>query len=837
MENELAEQIIATATAWDGAAICGVRLPARAGQKFKVPWREDRRPSASIMTDGRRILDWSTGESEDAAGLVGRVMGVAFPMAVNLLGVRLGMGEPFPDGPGMGRSRLILPGLADYAEPAELEPSPAVAESAGIANFSKVSDAAADKYLRNVCEHLAGDVELATEIATWRGLPVALVQRLAREGRLGSCGRNVWLPCKQEGGLWVRAQVRKIGPREAGCEYFWPKESNHKPGLWTAAEGGGRVVVAEGWGDAAAGLAMLEGEPVTVVATLGTGARKLEGLIAESAMLLRQHDKGDANQRWARSIRALWPSISVKSLLPPFGVKDWNDMLKGHGLEGARRLLVAGMTVPDDEAVAMTPDMAGRRFQALNESMASEVFIDLVAGDLLHDDTLTNEGDWYAWKGTHWQRGALKAAMERAKEVQEVLRREAQGAPRQRPLRRDGQPDERHRTANELMEGFASRMGESRGIKNFMGLASSDPRVAARFAEVSYDPFLLPCLNGVFDLGLRGGFREARRDDMITRRIGVAFDEDASCPVWLRTLDSIFEGDREKTAFVQRWFGYCLTGCIQEQKLLFLYGTGANGKSTICEMLVALLGELGISVPQETVVLNKLGKDVPDYEMIRLRGVRVALAPEIDKDAKLNEARVKSLTGGDTMRGRAHYAMSLEFLPTHKLIFYGNHKPLVRGGDDGIWRRFIMMHLRMKFEGKAKDMVLKSKLMAELSGILNWAIAGCWDWQRKGLAVPQSLLDEVIDYRENSDQLGSFLAENVQPMVGMVIMLKDLREKVITWARDAGESWVAENMSTQRLRRELEDRGWKVGKGGKTKMPFINAMWRDEDEVLEEGKS
>ena len=105
---------------------------------------------------------------------------------------------------------------------------------------------------------------------------------------------------------------------------------------------------------------------------------------------------------------------------------------------------------------------------------------------------------------------------------------------------------------------------------------------------------------------------------------------------------------------------------------------------------------------------------------------------------------------------------------------------LVRGGDDGIWRRFIMMHLRMKFEGKAKDMVLKSKLMAELSGILNWAIAGCWDWQRKGLAVPQSLLDEVIDYRENSDQLGSFLAENVQPMVGMVIMLKDLREKVIT---------------------------------------------------------
>ena len=834
MENELVERIKAAATAHDGAAICGIRLPARPGEKFLVPWREDRKPSASLTMDLQRVLDWSTGESEDAAGLIGRILGASFPMAMNLLGVRLGMGEPFPDAPEMGRSKLILPGFSDFAEPAEPEPMPA--ESKGIANFGTTPDQAAHNWLVDVCTHLANDLETAVAVAEWRGLPVELVQRLAREQRLGSCGARVWMPCKTVNGLMVRAQVRKIGPREAGCEYFWPKESPHKPELWLACENGGRVVVGEGWGDAAAALALLNGQPVTIAATLGTATRRLEVLAAEAALILRQNDRTDANERWARSIRALWPSISVKSLMPPAGVKDWNDVLKIHGLAVAGQLLNAALTVPDDEEVTSSPEMAQRRFQDLNESLASEVFIELVGGDILHDDTLTVAGDWFAWKGTHWQAGAFKTAQERAKEVQELLKREAQGVRGSRSLKKNGEEDKRKKTPNELFLAFAAGCGQSRVLKNFMGLAASDPRMAARFAEVDYPPYMLPCLNGVFDLSLRGdGFREARRNDMITRRVGAAFDEDAACPVWLRTLESIFEGDREKIAFMQRWFGYSLTGRIQEQKLLFLYGTGSNGKSTICEILVALLGELAISVPQEAVVINKQGKDMPDHEGIRLRGVRVALAPEIDKDAKLNEAKVKSLTGGDTMRGRAHYAMSLEFLPTHKLIFFGNHKPLVRGGDDGIWRRFIMAHLRVKFEGKLKDQTLKDKLMAELSGILNWAIAGCWEWQRVGLAVPQSLQDEVMEYRENSDQFGEFIAENVQPMTGMKIPLKNLREKAITWARDMGESWMAENMSTQRLRRELEDRGWKVDKDRKG-LQFISAMWRDGDELVEDGK-
>ena len=269
---------------------------------------------------------------------------------------------------------------------------------------------------------------------------------------------------------------------------------------------------------------------------------------------------------------------------------------------------------------------------------------------------------------------------------------------------------------------------------------------------------------------------------------------------------------------------------MHEQKLLFLYGTGANGKSTMSEILKELLGELGVMVPQTMVVLDSKGGDAPDYEVIRLRGARMALAPEIDKNAKLNEARVKSLTGGDTLRGREHYEMSLEFHPTHKLMFYGNHKPLVHGVDDGVWRRFIFLHLRRKFEGKAKDPALKEKLIAELAGILNWAIAGCWEWQRIGLAIPESVAAELGEYREASDAFASFLEVTVvKNDGGMALRLGDMRKKLQAWAQSDGERWMAD-WSVRRLKREMEDRGWKIEEDRKGS-PFVRGMWLNEEQA------
>lgn len=839
-DSPIVEQIKALATVHDAAAVCGFSLPRRGG-KIKVPWRSDNKPSASVTADGKRIVDWSQDErGQDALGVIGLVKDVSFPVACNLLGCHLGLGEPFPDASGWGSSRLIFSGGAsDYEEPPEPAVEPVI-ESAGIANFTTVADKAADAWLRSLCEHLANCLELAVMIAEWRGLPVQVIVALAKAFRLGSDGKSVWMPCKTYEGLLVRAQVRKIGPRSSDpdCEYFWPRERDfrHKPEPWKACENGQRVIVAEGWGDAAAVLAVTGGKDETIIATLGTGVRKLEGIVAGEAYLLRQHDRGDANARWARSIRALWPTISVKSLIPPSGVKDWADVVKQYGVEGARPLLESARRVDDDPVPAESPEMAGRKYQNLNDSLAGEVFIEVCGGNFLHDDTLSRDGEWYKWEKTHWRAGAGKMAVEMAKRVQDTIREEAlREARRHRNGNNGGDGGRRaQRSTSEIMLAFAHNCGNSRSIANMMKLASSEPAMSANFAHVRTDPFLLPCQNGVFDL--RGdGFRDARREDMITRRIDVSFDEEAACPLWLHTLDAIFEGDSERIGFLQRWFGYVLTGCTHEQKLLFLYGAGSNGKSTICEILKAMMGELGVSVPQMMIIADKSGNDVPGHEMIRLRGSRLALAPEIDKNAKLAEARVKTLTGGDTMRGRDHYEKSVDFTASHKLVFFGNHKPSVHGGDDGIWRRFILLHLRRKFEGAAKDLRLKDKLMMELPGILNWSIAGCFEWQMMGLRVPASVDAELIDYRESNDWLGTFMAENVQSIVGFTIKLKDLREKIISWAKETGETWIAESISIQRLRRELEDKGWKVERD-RNRMPFIQGMWSGEksNELLED---
>lgn len=153
---------------------------------------------------------------------------------------------------------------------------------------------------------------------------------------------------------------------------------------------------------------------------------------------------------------------------------------------------------------------------------------------------------------------------------------------------------------------------------------------------------------------------------------------------------------------------------------------------------------------------------LPHLELANLCGRRFALGEENAESGKLNEALLKSITGGDRQKGRFHYGNYVEYFPTYKIALVGNHKPRIDGTDDGIWRRFLLIDWPVQIPIERRDPMLKDKLAAEMPGILNWCVAGARAWLADGLNPPESCKAATAAFRQGSDKLAEFLAEHVE---------------------------------------------------------------------------
>jgi len=191
-------------------------------------------------------------------------------------------------------------------------------------------------------------------------------------------------------------------------------------------------------------------------------------------------------------------------------------------------------------------------------------------------------------------------------------------------------------------------------------------------------------------------------------------------------------GDQELVAYLQRLMGYMLTGDTSEQRLFFLYGTGANGKSTLLNVCKALLGPgLCRQTPAETIMARQ-NRSGATPELACLHGIRAAMTTEVDEGSMVSESLVKQMTGGDPIPARHLYGKPFEFLPWFKLFVAGNHLAHIRGSDEGIWRRVDLIPFEVTIPADQRDPYLAESLRSELSGILNWALAGCRFWLSLG---------------------------------------------------------------------------------------------------------
>jgi putative DNA primase/helicase len=360
--------------------------------------------------------------------------------------------------------------------------------------------------------------------------------------------------------------------------------------------------------------------------------------------------------------------------------------------------------------------------------------------------------------------------------------------------------DERHAIAE-----HAKRSEKVERVMAIEKLARSMVPIVPEMLDT--DPWLLNVDNGTLDLRT-GQLRPHRREDRITKLAPVAYDPLATCPQWEAFLDCIFDKNKNLIDFVQRLFGYSLTGEVSEQALVFLYGTGANGKSTFLLVLQALLGEYAEQAAPE-LLLQKKGDSHPT-EVADLFGRRVAVSTEVEAGRSWSEVQIKQLTGGDRIKARFMRKDFFEFQPTHKLFVAANHKPRVRGTDNGIWRRIRLIPFCVTIPEHARDKNLVKKLQAELPGILAWAVRGCLAWQKDGLGEPAEVKAATEAYREEMDALGEFFDDCC--IVGPKVEAKaqDLYGAYVKWCETNGER----PMGQRSFGMALRERGFKDRKSG-----------------------
>jgi len=265
----------------------------------------------------------------------------------------------------------------------------------------------------------------------------------------------------------------------------------------------------------------------------------------------------------------------------------------------------------------------------------------------------------------------------------------------------------------------------------------------------------------------------------------VEFNPDARCPIFENFLDDIMNSDKALVQYVQRCMGYALTGDVSAQVMFVLFGSGANGKTTLLEAIRYVLGEYAGQVPIRTL-MTKHG-DSTLNDIAQLQGLRFVTSSEVEAGQHLAQAQVKLLTGGGMLQGRFLYHEPFQFQPTHKLFMDCNHKPEIRGNDEATWRRIKLIPFNISIPSGERDGKLPEKLKAEADGILAWAVRGFLEWQRIGLDEPGSVSAATTSYREEMDLVKQFVEEECTLDSAGKEFVEDLYPAFIEWCRDLGE--------------------------------------------------
>ncbi len=453
---------------------------------------------------------------------------------------------------------------------------------------------------------------------------------------------------------------------------------------------------------------------------------------------------------------------------------------------------------------------------------------------------------WHWWDGRRWARdGAEGRVMLAAHETVRAIQNEAAAIA--------GSADDIavvmrtvSRPLSEMLRAHGRQSESNDKLNRLAKQAQAYLEVSP--AQLDADPFAINVLNGTIFVrrpgdplpaGVAGRsegyvyFREHRPEDYITRLAPVEYDPAAPRERWDRFLAEV-----QPVAAMRRqlaaWRGYSLTGDISEQKLCVFFGTGQNGKSVFEDVCCHVAGDYAATTPIETFLdegqARRAGQPTPD--LAGLAGVRMLRTSEPNREGRLNEGLIKLATGGEPIRARHLNRDFFEFYPQFKLTMSGNHRPQIRGADEGIWRRVVLVPWSVTIAPERKDPRLRLKLRAEASGILNWMLDGLCDWLDHGLVLAAETQEATVEYRRDSDQLGRFLEACTERAPGERVQSSVLHDVFCAWCTaNALTAWKGRGFSDA-----MTERGFRKDKSSvmfwldlrltKSRSDFVDAEGR-----------
>ncbi len=349
---------------------------------------------------------------------------------------------------------------------------------------------------------------------------------------------------------------------------------------------------------------------------------------------------------------------------------------------------------------------------------------------------------WYLFNGHHWNEDGDGAVMRLAVETARHRYRQALHV------------SDLQKRKDE--SGFAIQSENRQRLEAMLALARSQLPIATAGDAWKRDPLVFAVANGIIDLR-DGHLRRGSADELISISSNVTYMPETPCQRWQQFLSEIFQGDEELIDWIWRLVGYLLSGLTDEQYFLLCYGVGANGKSTFLNVLRQLLGGYAFNAPFATFEANAHGQ-IPN-DLAALVDRRLVTSSETGENTRLNEARLKMLTGGDPVTARFLHREFFTFVPVAKFVLAVNHKPRVLDYSYGFWRRMCLVPFEARFADGSADKHLNAKLASELPGILAWAVRGHLEWRARGLEPPSVVRAATESYRADSDPLAAFLSE------------------------------------------------------------------------------
>lgn len=351
---------------------------------------------------------------------------------------------------------------------------------------------------------------------------------------------------------------------------------------------------------------------------------------------------------------------------------------------------------------------------------------------------------------------------------------------------------------------FVNKMGDRRMRDRILKDATGELRISA--TDFDADPYLINCLNGTYDLR-DFSFREHRYDDFLTMQTAFrhTVSRDVKCERWEKFIDEVTQGDKDKADFLQRALGYSMLGMSNEECMFILHGkTTRNGKSTMLNTIETMLGDYAKVAPVGMICRGDRQKDAEAASptLAGLKGKRFVTMSESNEYGKLDEEKIKQLTGGEEISARALYQSAITFKPQFTLWLSCNDLPMVTDKSLFASQRIKVVEFNRHFSPQEQDTHLKDELTSPeaMSGIFMWLVRGYIRYKERGLVMADQLKEVVMKYEKENDLVLQFLENRCVKDEESTIKAKDLYSSFKLWAKAEG----AYVLSARKFNSEME---------------------------------